>query len=123
MTPAPYRFNTVQSRFQLDSVDSDLQVTGTIEAFQEIPQDLLDKLKAKREYQDSRKFSELTKGDDLEMIEIAEIPQAVIWKWGREGFDFFEIISTLPGQETAQMILAKLRTDELTAFQLTSKTF
>jgi hypothetical protein len=117
---APYSLVTADEDFVVDSVDSDLQVTGTIVSAQHIPQAFLDKVAAKRNFQDARSFAQLTKGDDTERVHLARIPVAVVNKWRREGFDLFQAIHDPNG---SAIILAKLRAEDLTAFQTTSKTF
>lgn len=119
MTP-PYRFVGLDEDFIPDTVDGDLQVTGTIVAEQEIPQSFLDRVAATRNLQDASTFAQLTKGDDIERIHLARIPVAVVNNWRRQGFDIFEAIHDPNG---AAIILAKLRAEDLTAFQTTSKSF
>lgn len=117
-TPLP--FVTANEDFIPDTVDSDLQMTGTIVSSQNIPQSFLDAVAAKRDFQDRQSFSALTKGDEIEKIHLARIPVAVVNKWRREGFDLFDAIHDPNG---SALILAKLRSENLTAFQTTSKTF
>ncbi|MBB3910167.1 hypothetical protein [Sphingomonas desiccabilis] len=114
------RFVGLDEDFVLDTVDADLQVTGTIVTEQHIPQSFLDRVAAKRNWQDAQSFSALTKGDDIEKIHLARIPVAVVNKWSREGFDLFQALHDPNG---AALILAKLRSEDLTAFQTTSRTF
>jgi hypothetical protein len=118
--PTPYNLVTADEDFVFDSVDSDLQVTGHIVSEQQVPQGFLDRVAAKRNWQDAQSFSQLTKGDEIEKIHLARIPVAVVNKWSREGFDLFQAIHDPNG---AAIILAKLRAEDLTAFQTTSKTF
>jgi hypothetical protein len=113
-------FVTADEDFIPDTVDSDLQMTGTIVSSQHIPQSFLDRVAAKRDFQDRQSFSALTKGDEIEKIHLARIPVAVVNKWRREGFDLFDAIHDPNG---SALILAKLRSENLTAFQTTSKTF
>lgn len=117
-----YSFFGLDEDFIPETVDNDLQMTGTIVSEQYIPQSFLDNVKAKREWQDSSTFSQLTKGDEIEKIHLARIPVAVVNKWRREGFDLYQLISS-GDQNASALILAKLRSEELTAFQTTSKNF
>lgn len=119
MTTTPL-FVGLDEDFVLDGVDDDLQVTGTIVSEQHIPQGFLDRVAAKRNWQDANTFSALTRGDEIERIHLARIPVAVVNKWQREGFDLFQAIHDPNG---AAIILAKLRAEDLTAFQTTSKSF
>ncbi len=114
----PYRFVGLDEDFVPDTVDSDLQVTGTIVSAQHIPQGFLDRVAAKRNWQDAQTFSQLTKGDEIEKVHLARIPVAVVNKWQREGFDLYQAIHDPNG---SALILAKLRAENLTAFQTTSK--
>lgn len=114
------RFVGLDEDFVIDSIDDDMQVTGTIVSAQEIPQGFLDRVAAKRNAQDAQTFAQLTKGDEIERIHLARIPVAVVSKWQREGFDLFQAIHDPNG---SALILAKLRAEDLTAFQTTSKTF
>ncbi|WP_375272847.1 hypothetical protein [Sphingomonas sp.] len=114
----PYRFVGLDEDFLPDTVDSDLQVTGTIVSAQHIPQGFLDRVAAKRNWQDAQTFSQLTKGDEIEKVHLARIPVAVVNKWQREGFDLYQAIHDPNG---SALILAKLRAENLTAFQTTSK--
>lgn len=116
----PYRFVTADEDFVPETVDSDFQVTGHIVSTQEIPQSFLDAVAAKRDFQDRRSFAQLTKGDEIEKIHIARIPVVIVNKWAREGFDLFQAMNDANG---TALILAKLRVENLTAFQTTSKTF
>jgi len=116
----PYRFVGLDEDFVPDTIDGDLQVTGTIVSAQHIPQSFLDSVAAKRDFQDGQSFSALTKGDEIEKIHLARIPVAVVNKWQREGFDLYQAIHDPNG---AALILAQLRAENLTAFQTTSKTF
>lgn len=118
----PYRFSGLDEDFIVDTADSDLNVTGTIVSAQHIPQSFIDRVKAKRDWQDSQSFSTLTKGDDIEKIHLARIPVAVVNKWTREGFDMLGLIGS-GDPMAASLILAKLRAEDLTAFQTTSKSF
>ncbi|USQ99520.1 hypothetical protein [Sphingomonas aerolata] len=116
----PYRFVTADEDFIPETIDNDFNVTGTIVSTQNIPQSFLDSVAAKRAFQDRQSFSALTKGDEIEKIHLARIPVAVVSKWQREGFDLFQAIHEPNG---SALILAKLRAEDLTAFQTTSKTF
>lgn len=116
----PYRFVGLDEDFIPDTVDGDLQVTGTIVSEQHIPQSFLDNVASKRAFQDGQTFAQLTKGDEIERIHLARIPVAVVNKWRREGFDIFQAIHDPSG---AAIILAKLRAEDLTAFQTTTKSF
>lgn len=116
----PYRFVGLDEDFVPETVDSDLQVTGHIVAQQHIPESFLAKVAAKRNWQDAQTFAQLTKGDEIEKIHLARIPVAVVNKWQREGFDLYELVSSGDPNASA-IILAKLRTEDLTAFQTTSK--
>jgi len=116
----PYRFVGLDEDFVTDTMNRDFQVTGTIVSEQHIPQSFLDSVAAKRNWQDDQSFSTLTKGDEIEKIHLARVPVAVVNKWQREGFDLFQAIHDPNG---AALILAKLRAEDLTAFQTTSKTF
>jgi hypothetical protein len=116
----PYRLVSAREEFVPDTVDSDLRVTGTIVSVQDIPQRFLDEVAAKRNRQDATSFTALTKGDDLERVHLARIPVAVVNKWQREGFDMLALVSSCD-PNAAAIILAKLRAEDLTAFQLTSK--
>lgn len=116
----PYRLITADEDFVVDTIDGDFQVTGHIVSEQQIPQSFLDRVAAKRDAQDARTFAQLTTGDEIEKIHLARIPVAVVNKWRREGFDLFQAIHDPNG---AAIILAKLRAEDLTAFQTTSKTF
>jgi hypothetical protein len=115
----PFRFIGLDEDFVTESFDRDFNVTGTIVSEQYIPQSFLDTVAAKRAFQDSQTFSQLTKGDEIEKVHLARIPVAVVNKWQREGFDLFQAINDPNG---AALIMAKLRAENLTAFQTTSKT-
>ncbi len=117
-----FNFVGLDEDFIPETVNSDLQVTGTIVAKQHIPQSFLDRVAAKRNWQDAQSFRSLTKGDDIEKVHLARIPVAVVNKWQREGFDLYELISSGDPNATA-IIMAKLRSEDLTAFQTTSKNF
>lgn len=122
----PYRFVGLDEDFIPDAVEgsildpNDLRVSGTIVSEQHIPQSFLDNVAAKRTFQDGQSFAQLTKGDDIERVHLARIPVAVVNKWSREGFDLFQAIHDPNG---AAIILAKLRAEDLTAFQTTTKSF
>ena len=122
MTESKFHLHTAREDFIFDSVDANLKVTGTIVSEQHISQDFLDKMKRKREAQDRKTFAEITKGDDIEKIHLCRIPVAVVNKWAREGFDMMTLIDS-GDPKAAQTILAKLRLEDMTAFQLTSKNF
>ena len=117
-----YSFVGLDEDFIPDEVDNDLRVTGTIVSEQYIPQGFLDRVAAKRNWQDAQAFRTLTKGDDIEKVHLARIPVAVVNKWQREGFDLYELISSGDPNATA-IIMAKLRAEDLTAFQVSSKNF
>jgi len=121
MTPK-FRFVGLDEDFVPDTVDGDLQVTGTIVSAQHIPQGFLDRVAAKRNWQDAQAFKTITKGDDIEKVHLARIPVAVVNKWQREGFDMLELISS-GDPNAAAIILARLRAEDLQAFQTTSKNF
>lgn len=116
------RFVGLDEQFIPDEVDSDFQMTGTIVSAQHIPQSFLDRVAAKRNWQDAQAFSQITKGDDTERVHLARIPVAVVNKWQREGFDMLQLVSS-GDPNAAAIILAKLRSEDLTAFQTTSKNF
>lgn len=118
----PFRFITADEDFVPDTIDDDLQVTGHIVSAQHIPQGFLDRVAAKRNHQDSQSFSALTRGDEIEKIHLARVPVSVVNKWQREGFDMLQLISS-GDPNAAAIILAKLRAEDLTAFQTTSKNF
>lgn len=117
-----FSFVGLDEDFIPEMVDSDLQMTGTIVAEQHIPQAFLDNIANKRNWQDSQSFRALTKGDDIEKVHLARIPVAVVNKWQREGFDLYELIGSGDPNATA-IIMAKLRAEDLTAFQTTHKNF
>ena len=121
MTPK-FRFVGLDEDFVPDSFDGDFRTTGTIVAEQRIPQSFIDRVKAKRDFQDARSFSTLTRGDEIEKVHLARIPVAVVNKWAREGFDMLGLISSGDPHASA-LILARLRAEDLTAFQTTSKSF
>ena len=114
--------HSAQEEFIFDTIDHNLKVTGTIVSQQHIPQAFLDKVKAKRDFQDNQTFAQLTKGDDIEKIHLARIPVAVVNKWAREGFDMMALIDSGDSQAAAT-ILAKLRLEDMQGFQTTSKNF
>ena len=116
----PFRFLSSNEEFVADTIDSDLRMTGTIVGHQTIAQSFLDNIANLRNAQDASSFSALTKGDDLEKIRIASIPVSVVNKWRREGFDMLALIDSGDPQ-AASLILAKLRADDLTAFQATTR--
>lgn len=116
------RFVGLDEDFIPETVDGDLQVTGTIVSEQFIPQSFLDRVAAKRNWQDAQSFRALTKGDDIEKVHLARIPVAVVNKWQREGFDLYELVSSGDPNASA-IIMAKLRAEDLTAFQTTHKNF
>ncbi|WP_066803373.1 hypothetical protein [Sphingomonas asaccharolytica] len=118
----PFRFITADEDFVPDTVDDDFRMTGTIVSTQNIPQSFLDKVASKRDLQDKQTFSQLTRGDEIEKIHLARIPVAVVSKWHREGFDLFHLIDSGDPNASA-IILAKLRADDMAAFQTTSKNF
>lgn len=117
-----FSFVGLDEDFIPETVDSDLQVTGTIVAEQYIPQAFIDNIANKRNWQDSQSFRALTKGDDIEKVHLARIPVAVVNKWQREGFDMYELIGS-GDPNAAAIIMAKLRAEDLTAFQTTNKNF
>jgi hypothetical protein len=116
------QFHTSADDFIVDTCDSDFRVTGTIVTTQNIPQSFLDKVRAKRDFQDAQTFGQLTKGDDLERIHLCRIPVSVVSKWSREGFDMMALLDS-GDPKAAQTILAKLRLEEMEGFQTTSKNF
>ncbi|WP_066764059.1 hypothetical protein [Sphingobium sp. CCH11-B1] len=117
-----YTFVGLDEDFIPETVNGDFEVTGTIVSAQHIPQGFLDRVAAKRNWQDAQSFSALTKGDDLEKVHLARIPVAVVNKWQREGFDMMELISS-GDPNAASIIMAKLRLEDLSAFQVSSKNF
>lgn len=117
-----YRFVGLDEQYIPETFDGDFRTTGTIVAAQEIPQGWLDRVKAKRDWQDSQTFSQITKGDDIDRVHLARIPVAVVNKWGREGFDLYSLISS-GDPNAAAIIMAKLRAEDLQAFQVSSKNF
>lgn len=119
---APYRFVGLDEDFIPETFDGDFRTSGTIVSAQEIPQAWLDRVKAKRDYQDAQAFSTLTKGDDIEKVHLARIPVAVVNKWAREGFDLYALISSGDPNASA-IIMAKLRSEDLHAFQVSSKNY
>jgi hypothetical protein len=118
----PTRFLTAQEEFVPDMVDNDLQVTGTIVSTQDIPQSFLDRVAHRRAFQDSKSFAQLTKGDDLDKVHLCSIPVAIVNQWARQGFDMLALISS-GDPNAAATILAKLRAEDLTAFQTTTRNF
>lgn len=122
MSQSDYTLHTAQEDFIIDTVDHNLKVTGTIVSTQHIPQAFLDKVKAKRDFQDKQTFAQITKGDEFEKIHLARIPVAVVNKWAREGFDMMALIDSGDSQAAAT-ILAKLRLEDMQGFQTTSKNF
>lgn len=117
-----YSFVGLDEEFVPDTCDGDFQVTGTIVSAQHIPQAFLDRVAAKRDWQNAQAFKTLTKGDDIEKVHLARIPVAVVNKWRREGFDMLELIGS--GEpNAAALIMAKLRLEDLTAFQVSTKAF
>ncbi len=121
MTAYP-RFVGLDEEFIPDTFDGDFRTTGTIVSAQEIPQSWMDRVKAKRDYQDATSFSALTRGDDLEKVHLARIPVAVVNKWSREGFDLYGLISSGDPHASA-IIMARLRSEDLHSFQVSSKNF
>jgi hypothetical protein len=119
---APFRFVGLDEQFVPDSLDSDLRSTGTIVSAQEIPKAWMDRVKAKRDHQDAQAFRTLTKGDDLEKVHLARIPVSVVNKWRREGFDMLALIDSRD-PNAAAIIMARLRAEDLQAFQVSSKNF
>lgn len=118
-----YRFVGLDEHFVPDTFDlADFRTSGTIVAAQEIPEGWLDRVKAKRDRQDSQTFAQLTKGDDIEKVHLARIPVAVVNKWAREGFDLYGLISS-GAPNAAAIIMARLRAEDLQAFATTSKRF
>lgn len=117
-----YRFVGLDEDYIPDTFDGGFRTSGTIVSSQEIPQAWLDRVKAKRDWQDAQAFSTLTKGDDTERVHLARIPVAVVNKWGREGFDLYGLISS-GDPNAAAIIMAKLRAEDLQAFTTSSKNF
>ena len=121
----PYNLLTVQEDLILDDVvtsdtELGLRVSGGVVRTQEIPQRFLDLMALKREAQDRQTFKQLTAGDEIERIHVARIPVSLAAHWRSNGFDLTEVIERPNG---AQLILERLRREELTAFQLTSRSF
>lgn len=119
---APYRFVGLDEDFLPETFDGDFRTSGTIVSAQEIPQGWLDRVKAKRDWQDAQTFSQITKGDDTERVHLARIPVAVVNKWAREGFDLYGLISSGAANASA-IIMAKLDLEDLQGFKTTSKRF
>ncbi|MFC6621977.1 hypothetical protein [Novosphingobium panipatense] len=91
-------------------VDRNLKITsGAIEASQEVPDEVLRRIRDTRDYQDA-KFAP----DD---VKIAELPGALVDHWYRQGFSIWD------PNITAQDILNRLQREDLSAFICTSKTF
>lgn len=80
-----------------------------IEAFQDIPAEMLDRIKDTRKFQDG-KFAQ----DD---VKIAELPGALVDHWFRQGFSIWD------QNVTPQDIINRLVREDLSAFLCTSKTF
>jgi hypothetical protein len=77
-----------------------------IQTYQAIPQEFTDALKAERFHNSQSRVSG-------EYHRVASIPTAVVDKWMREGFDFWNA--------SAKTILAKLKLENLDAFITSDK--
>lgn len=99
MQNTPYQFLDLKWAFDENSEGL------VIERFQEIPQDFIDTLR--REKANSMSVRE------GETMRAASIPEAVVDKWIREGYDFWNA--------EAHEIVAKLRMENLDDFITTNK--
>jgi hypothetical protein len=124
MTNTPFKFYGIKEELVDADITPDGELkSGLIKTTVHHSPDFIDKVRAKREYQDSKRFSELTKGDELERIHVARITPDIINRWYREGFDIHEIMRDNPPQAAAQMILDRLRFEEQDHLLLTNRTF
>jgi hypothetical protein len=91
-------------------VDRQLRVKeAVIQATQDIPDEMLQRIQATRTLQDQR-FA----ADD---VKIAELPAAVVDHWYRQGFSIWD------ANVTPQDILDRLMREDLSKFICTSKSF
>ena len=91
-------------------VDRNMKITSAaIEATQEVPDSFLKGLAAQRTFQDA-KFAP----DD---VQVCSLPGALVDHWFRNGFSIWD------PNVTAQDIILRLSSEDLTAFLTTSKTF